>query len=237
VSVPQIEEVCLVANLQTIGPSFITAAVDNIFDHSTGMLLAARIVIASGMGSQTSGLDQLHGPLPISEIERDPKLACYFYPMEMQQLIEDSEKFVTGKGSFFVCLVLKEEQKNDYRPFESMMQRVIGEHIEHIDFTETKLGEIKKENREKFKEIMEAIHQEVNQLLEFSSRFGGGSLFDIGLIATLPEKLSLTAKKILMNPKGILEEEIEDKAALRTLYQSGLLDKVEREGRVWIVPR
>ena len=236
-SLPQLEEICLVANLQTIGPSFVTAAQKTIFDHTTGMLLAARIVIASGMGSQTSGLHQLHGPLHISEIQTDPKLACYFYPVEMKQLIEEGEKFMTGKGSFYVCLIIPEDQKNDYRPFEEMMQRTIKDYISKIDFAETSLGEIKNTSRDKFTEIIEKIFVEINQLLEFAAKYEGGSLFDIGLIATLPEKLSATAKKIILNPKGILEEEIKDKEALKSLYQSGLIDKEDHDGKVLIIPR
>lgn len=236
-SPPKLSEVCLVANLQTMGPTFLASAKEAIFDHGAGMLLAARIVITSGMGNSTTGLDKLNGPIPISELNLDKNYACYFYPRQMQQQPKPDNEFSTGKGTFIICLIMPEDEKDNFRAFERLMERTIVPHLDNFDFSQSISGEVPSALREEFSKYLNQIYEDLNSLLRYASQYEGGSLFDIGLLASLPDELEFTAKKLIMNPKGTLETEIADKSALKSLYQAGLVEREDRDGKIWIIPR
>jgi len=45
----ELVEVCLIANLQSIGPVYVADTAKEIFDSQAGNLLAARLIITAGM--------------------------------------------------------------------------------------------------------------------------------------------------------------------------------------------
>ncbi|MHA2501326.1 MAG: hypothetical protein ACXAE3_00435 [Candidatus Kariarchaeaceae archaeon] len=236
-SVPQLSEVCLVANLQTLGPTFLGAAEGNVFDPAAGMLLAARIIITSGMGNSTTGLNSINGPIPISELELDDDYSVFFYPMELQQMPRPDNQFSTGRGTYVICLLVRDSEKTKFRSFERMLELIVSEYTTELDFSNTITGEVPAELKQQFSETLKKIKDEINEFLQVAAEFTGGSLFDIGLLANLPDALSVTGKKLMLNPKGILEGEIDDKPALRILYLAGLVEKEVRDEESWIVPR
>ena len=237
VSSPSIAEVCLVANLQTMGPTYLSSAEGNLLDPGSGMLLAARIVITSGMGNTQTGLNMLSGPIPLSELNLGDDYLCYYYPVAMQQKPKPENQFSTGKGTYIICPIIKAQDKNVLRSFEELIENTIEPWVDEFDFSESISGEVPSEMAKKFTEILKKIRFEINSNLDLAIKYEGGSLYDIGLIANLPEELAKTAKKIMLHPKGIAENAISDKKALKTLYQAGLVERQQRDDGYWIIPR
>lgn len=231
---PKVTEICIVANLQTLGPIYIAEANGGIFDEKTGMLLAARIVITSGMGTQSIGFGKLNGPIAISD--DDSALGCYYFPVRMEQQ-PLPETFTTGKGSFILCIVFEEIDKNAFREYENVIERVINDHLYKFDFSTTMTGKISQETKNEFSVSLKTVLTDLEDALIFAMQFADGSLYDIGLIASLPDELSIVAKQIILHPSGIEEEAIRDKKALKKLTRSGLVIKQERDGQLWVVPR
>jgi hypothetical protein len=234
---PKVAEVCLIANLQTQGPVYIADAVGDIFDPTSGMLLAARIIITAGMGNSASPFQKLHGPVPIPELEKETNFECYFFIDELHQQPLPSASFSTGRGSYIVCVIISEDIKKDLRDFESQIEVILQEKSAKIDFSESISGEITITIQEDVRNRLHEIYDEINACLDLQPLFQGGSLFDVGLLATLPEDYANVAKKLILHPKGILESEIKDNKILKKLHSAGLITKDKRNGEDWIIPR
>lgn len=230
-------EICLVANLQTIGPTYVTDATGDIFDPTSGMLLAARIIITAGMGDRSSDQLKLHGPVPIPELTFDQKYDCYFFIGPIQQQPLPSSSFSTGKGSFIICIVIQTDMKKDFQAFETHLEEILIEHAKSIDFSDSVSGEITEPVRLNISTRLKQLYAEINGYLELAPLYARSSLFDVGLIASLPEHISTVVKQLILHPKGIQENEIRDQSVLKTLYKAGLVKKDVRNGETWVVPK
>lgn len=233
----ELVEVCLVANLQSIGPIYIADTSKEIFDLNSGNLLAARLIITAGMGNSGSPTNKLHGPVPIPELEMDVEYEGYYLITEMAQQPTPNSPFSTGKGSFIVCIVIPADVKKDYRPFELQIENIIKENVEDIDFGSTMTGVISDEIKDVIKAKLATIYIDVEESFAIAQLFEGDSLFDIGLIASLPENISKVVKKIIMSPRGLPIKDIDDNNILKTLEQAGLVVRENRDGLDWIIPR
>jgi len=233
----QIAEVCLVANLQTLGPIYVGDASNGVFHHNTGTLLAARLIVTSGMANDQSPSLTLHGPIPITELDLPINYSAYYFISPMKQQPDPKTTFSTGTGSFIICIIVNSEEKNDFRPFEETMQNIIAENATEIDFSSTISGEIDEEVERQIEKKMKIIFQEINESLSFGSLLVDSSLFDIGLLANLPDDLAKAAKKLVLFPKGIKESEFNSSRIIRLFSNSGLIKKEIRDGEVWLIPR
>lgn len=236
-AIPKIIECACLANLQTSGPLYLGDATGKIFDASTGMLLAARLIITSGIGNSTSPHLKLHGPIPISELNLDQDYETYFLTSEMHQQPHPNASFSTGKGMVIICIIISTSQRRQFQDFEDQIEEIILSKLDKINFKETITGEIPPELTQFINNLMKEIYNEINELIELTKDYKGGSLFDITFIPSLPEPMAKLAKKLILHPKGILEEMIEDDKALNDLYLSRLVSKEIREGKTWIIPR
>lgn len=233
----ELVEVCLIANLQSIGPIYVADTSKHIFDLNSGNLLAARLIITAGMGNSASPTDKLHGPVPIPELEMDVEYEGYYLIREMEQQPTPNSPFSTGKGSFIVCIVIPADVKKDYRPFELQIENIIKESVKDIDFGSTMTGIISDEIKEVIKTKLATIYTEIEESFALAQLFEGNSLFDIGLIASLPDNISKVVKKIIMYPRGLPINDINDNNILKTLEQAGLVVRENRDGLDWIIPR
>ncbi|MCE7734740.1 MAG: hypothetical protein GPJ54_07690 [Candidatus Heimdallarchaeota archaeon] len=233
----ELVEVCLIANLQSIGPIYVADTSKEIFNLNTGNLLAARLIITAGMGNSASPTNKLHGPVPIPELEMDVEYEGYYLITEMAQQPAPKSPFSTGKGSFIVCVVIPADVKKDYRPFELQIENIIKESVKEIDFGATMTGFISDEIKEIIKTKLDRIYIDIEEAFALAQLFEGNSLFDIGLIATLPENISRVVKKIIMYPRGLPINDINDNNILKTLELAGLVVRENRDGLDWIIPR
>jgi hypothetical protein len=229
----EITEVALVANLQTSGPMFVNDATGSI-DASSGMLLSARLIITAGIGSTSSPYHKLYGSLPIPELDED--LECYFFVGEMQQKPIIESPFSTGKGTFVFCIIVEAKRTKEFHPYLEGMEIILLEKINRINFEHSMAGEITDEIDSESRVVLKEIYEEINQMIKLSSKFRGGSLFDIGFLVSLPSDLSTLGKKLILEPKGSLEEEIIDTIALHQLLLAGLVKREVKEGKQWIIP-
>lgn len=236
-TIPRVTEIALVANLQTLGPTYVASATETFFDHGSGMLLAARMIITSGMGSNVKGYKQLHGPIPISEIEGIDDYECYYFPVEMKQDPHPDLDISTGKGSYVICVIVARDTKQEIRFFENLIEISISDILPTVNFENTVTGIVPMELNQELNAVLSKFLLELNEILKFAFTFKGGSLFDIGLISSLPEDLMLTAKKLMLNPKGVVKSEISNQNALKKLYQAGLVEMDMKDGEEWAVPR
>ena len=156
---------------------------------------------------------------------------------EMTQQPTPGSLFSTGKGSYIVCIVIPADVKKDYRPFEHQMENIIKKSVEDIDFGTTMTGTISNQIKNVIRNKLNTIYSEVEEAFTLSQLFEGDSLFDIGLIASLPENISKVVKKIIMSPKGLPINDIKDNNILKTLEQAGLVERENRDGLDWIIPR
>ncbi|MCH8905716.1 MAG: hypothetical protein IH840_01400 [Candidatus Heimdallarchaeota archaeon] len=232
-----IAEVCIVANLQTMGPLYVTDAGKGFFDNNSGMLLAARIIITSGMGNQASGMNKLHGPVPIPELELDQQYLCYFYINEMTQKPNPDTPYSTGKGTYIVCIVIPEEIKNDIRPYEKQIEDILNLEGKGIEFSETMSGELTTKLTEDISVRMKSIFEHIMQSFDLAPLFEATSLFNLGLIANLPPHISIIAKKLILNPKGLPERDLKDNKVVNTLINADLVTRVTKDGESWLIPR
>ncbi|MFV2016379.1 MAG: hypothetical protein ACC656_13185, partial [Candidatus Heimdallarchaeota archaeon] len=182
----ELVEVCLIANLQSIGPVYVADTAKEIFDSQAGNLLAARLIITAGMGNSASPTNKLHGPVPIPELELEIEYEGYYLIKEMAQQPTPGSLFSTGKGSYIVCIVIPADVKKDYRPFEHQMENIIKKSVEDIDFGTTMSGTISNQIKNVIRNKLNTIYSEVEEAFTLSQLFEGDSLFDIGLIASLP---------------------------------------------------
>lgn len=233
----ELVEVCLIANLQSIGPIYIADTGKELFDSNTGNLLAARLIITAGMGNSVSPTNKLHGPVPIPELELETEYEGYYLIKDMKQQPTPGLPFSTGKGSYIVCIIIPADVKKDYRPFEHHMENIIAQNAQDIDFGSTMTGMMSEEIKAIIKSKLNTIYTEVEDAFTLSQLFEGNSLFDIGLIASLPENISKVVKKIIISPKGLPISDISDNNILKTLEQAGLVERENRDGLVWIIPR
>jgi len=155
----------------------------------------------------------------------------------MKQQPTPGSLFSTGKGSYIVCIVIPADVKKDYRPFEHQMENIIKKSVEDIDFGTTMTGTISNQIKNVIRNKLNTIYSEVEEAFTLSQLFEGNSLFDIGLIASLPENISKVVKKIIMSPKGLPINDIKDNNILKTLEQAGLVERENRDGLDWIIPR
>ncbi len=234
---PKLAEVCLVANLQTLGPLYIADAVGGIFDITSGMLLAGRIVITAGIGSTVSPHRKLHGPVPITELDLEGNYECYFFIDKIRQKPLPQAEYSTGEGSFIICIIIPSDSKVDFRSFEPVIENILQSKSKMIDFSNSVAGELSEELKNDMKSNVIEIYKEINDHLKLAPIYEGRSLFDVGLIASLPEKMSIVAKKLILHPKGIQENQINDKTILKILKQAGLVLLEKRDGETWIIPR
>lgn len=228
-----ITEVALVANLQTSGPMFVNDATGSI-DASSGMLLSARLIITAGIGSTSSPYHKLYGSLPIPELDKN--LECYFFVGEMQQKPIIESPFSTGKGTFVFCIIVEADQTKEFLPYLERMENILVNKIHRINFEHSMAGEITDEINKESRVVLKEIFDEINQMIEFSSKYSGGSLFDIGFLVSLPSELATLGKKLILEPKGSLEEEIIDAIALQQLLLAGLVKREVKENIKWIIP-
>ena len=98
-------------------------------------------------------------------------------------------------------------------------------------------GLVSEEIKEIIQSKLKTIYEEVDEAFSLAQLFEGNSLFDIGLIASLPENISKVVKKIIMYPKGLPIHDISDNNILKTLEQAGLVERENRDGLDWIIPR
>jgi hypothetical protein len=234
---PRIADVCLVANLQSHGPTYVGDAIGDVFDPSSGMLLSARIIITAGMGNSASPYHVLHGPVPIPELNDENKFECYFFVSQLQQKPIPTSSFSTGKGSYIICVIIPSKNKKEFRAFEGQIEVILRDNSSDIDFSDSVSGELTSEVKDRLQNKLAKIFNDINEVLDVAPLYEGGSLFDVGLIASLPDHISRIAKKLILHPKGIQENEIEDHKVLKTLYQAGLISKDIRNGEIWIIPR
>jgi hypothetical protein len=233
----ELVDVCLIANLQSIGPIYVGDTGRGIFDTNSGNLLAARLIITAGLGNSGSPTDKLHGPVPIPELELETEYEGYYLIKEMVQQPTPGSPFSTGKGSFITCIIIPAQLKKNYRPFEQHMENIIKAHIEEIDFGQTMTGSISNEIRKQIGEKLQLIYDEIDEAFSISQLFEANSLYDIGLIASLPENIAKVIKKIIIRPKGLPISDINDNNILKTLEQAGLVKREFREDSDWIIPR
>ena len=228
-----ITEVALVANLQTSGPMFVNDATGSI-DASSGMLLSARLIITAGIGSTSSPYHKLYGSLPIPELSEN--LECYFFVGEMQQKPIIESPFSTGKGTFVFCIIVEADQTKEFLPFLERMETILISKIHRINFTESMAGEITDDISRDSRLVLKEIFDETNQMIEISAKYSGGSLYDIGFLVSLPSELAALGKKLILKPKGSLEEEIIDTIALEQLLLAGLVKREVKDGKQWLIP-
>ena len=228
-----ITEVALVANLQTSGPMFINDATGTI-DASSGMLLSARLIITAGIGSTSSPYHKLYGSLPIPEL--DENLECYFFVGEMQQKPIIESPFSTGKGTFVFCIIVEANKTKEFLPYLEGMENILKNKINRINFEHSMAGEITEAISKESRVVLKEIFDEINQMIEFSSKYHGGSLFDIGFLVSLPSDLATLGKMLILKPKGSLEDEIIDIIALQQLLSANLVRREVKEGKQWIIP-
>lgn len=228
-----ITEVALVANLQTSGPIFVNDATGTI-DASSGMLLSARLIITAGIGSTSSPYHKLYGSLPIPELNEN--LECYFFVGEMQQKPIIESPFSTGKGTFVFCIIVEANQTKEFLPYLERMEGILKNKINRINFEHSMAGEITEDINTESRVVLKEIFDEINQMIVISSKYLGGSLFDIGFLVSLPSELSSLGKKLILKPKGSLEEEIIDTIALQELLSADLVRREVKEGKQWIIP-
>jgi hypothetical protein len=98
-------------------------------------------------------------------------------------------------------------------------------------------GVISAEIKDVIKTKLATIYTDVEESFALAQLFEGDSLFDIGLIASLPENISKVVKKIIMSPRGLPIKDINDNNILKTLEQAGLVVRENRDGLDWIIPR
>ncbi len=230
-------EVCSIANLQSLGPIYIGDTNREIFNSTSGNLLAARLIITAGMGNSGSPTMKLHGPVPIPELELEEEYDGYFLIENLIQKPTPGSNFSTGKGTFITCIIIPASKKKEFRPFEQRVENIIRNKVIDIDFGETLTGTIPDSVREKIIERLHGIYQDISKSFKMGELFEGNSLFDIGLIASLPEHIAIIVKKIIMHPKGLPIDDIADKNILKTLEQAGLVEIENRNGLKWIIPR
>ncbi len=231
----EVKDVALVANLQTTGPLFISSHSGSI-DHTAGMLLAARLIITTGIGENTSPMEKLYGPVPISEITHT-NYQCYFYAVEMKQQPIPSAPFSTGRGTFIFTLIVSDDNAKEFLNYTSILEEILYSKKDKINFQNTFAGEIPDEIKNEINVTLKEIIEEVNLALKFATKYQGASLFDVRLFADLPENLAELGKKLLLHPRGLKLDEIDDKTTLKELYFSGLIKYEEKEGNILVIPK
>ena len=233
----EVIEVCSIANLQTLGPVYIGDTNRGIFNSNTGNLLAARLIITAGMGSSGSPTMKLHGPVPIPELELEEEYHGYFLIEDLVQKPIPGSNFSTGKGTHITCIIIPANKKKEFRAFEQQVENIIRNNVMDLDFGETVTGTISEEVRQQIIKRLHTIQNDISEAFKLSELFEGNSLFDIGLIASLPENIAKIVKKLILHPKGLPIDDIDDKNILKTLEQAGLVEIENRDGLKWIVPR
>ena len=234
---PKIKEICIVANLQSTGPLYIGDTEEGLFDTISGSMLAARLIITAGMGNSTSPVNKLHGPVPIPELENNSEYVCYFYITEMEQQPLPDNSFSNGKGSYITCIITPEGERVSINMYERMIESTLQKYIADIDFPSTITGQISSELLFDIKQRLRDVKNQIQQYFDLSPLFEATSLFDIGLLGSLPENLARLAKFLILHPKGITLTEIEDKESLETFRLANLVDMENRTGITWIIPK
>ncbi|MCY3412637.1 MAG: hypothetical protein INQ03_13450 [Candidatus Heimdallarchaeota archaeon] len=231
----QLSEIALLSNMQSIGPFFISDA-SGLITPDIGMLLAARLVITSGIGNVSAKTMELFGPLPVPELDDDSYL-CYLFNVEMQQQPLPGSTFSTGKGTLIFCLIFPERIKDEIYKHRTVLERILREYAGVLDFSETITGMISPEIKGESEEMLKKLFNEVNEAILLAAEYHGASLFDIGFLASLPEDLSLLAKQLIQQPNGWKEEDISDSDNISKLVSVGLVKPEVRDGETWYIPQ
>lgn len=230
----EISEVALLCNMQSIGPFYISDS-NGMISPDTGMLLAARLVITSGIGNTSAKTEELYGPLPVPELV-DGDYLCYLFNVDMQQLPIPGSSFSTGKGTLIFTVIFRNMVKENIYYHRKLIEDILKENAYELDFSGTVTGMISPEIKEKSKNLLLNIYQKINSTVKLAEKYRGGSLFNIGFLVSLPEELNLLAKQLIQQPNGWRETDINDSKNLATLISVGLVKKENRDGVAWIIP-
>ena len=98
-------------------------------------------------------------------------------------------------------------------------------------------GELTKILTDEISIRMRKIFNHIEESFDLALLFEATSLFNLGLIANLPPHISIIAKKLILNPKGLPERDLKDNKVLNTLINADLVTRVTREGESWLIPR
>lgn len=224
---PKILDVALIANLETLGPVFVTETSDEFFPESTQMLLASRVIIITGMADHLTPVNELQGPVPVSELS-DDEYSFYFFQIR--------PKGTRSNLHFIVLICFKRADKHVIRNYEVQIESLLVAYIDRFDFSRLEKGTIENEDEMFYKQIITELATELQDTLEGNTE--ENSLFDIAYVANLPERLSLVAKQFILAPSGIRESEVGIyKEEIEELVNRGLLHRKSLDGVSWLIPR
>ena len=218
----------LVANIQSLGPKTIAEKDENFLNIYQKELFCARVVVITGMGNQKSPESQLHGPVPISEIEDDH---FEFYLYQIRPKIKEENLHLTYVLSFHNNhkLLLKE--------IEDKIEDIINTHLSSSEYLGFRKDGFDTSKKDYYISILLKIERDIIKVIEALPP--KGSLFDLAYISSLEEHMQEIAKSFLFAPDGIEKSKLENasSSALEFLEKERLIKFSERNGKTYVVAR
>jgi len=228
--VPIVAEICLIANNQNQGPTYLSDTNNQLMDVATGTLLAGRMIVTSGMGNMKSPKYKLHGPIPVTELTIENTYLCYFYSLDPERsIISENPQVYT---QIMLCLIIKEEFKNLINDKSMIIENILQDVKIHLGNDDHPFFSNDNVSTKDLSELLAKL----NNCLDIAKKVNGVSIYEIGVVTSLPDNISKIAKKIILNPNGIPKKDIVDYESLEILYQIGLIRIDIREGIEWCYP-